>query len=524
MVLILAGSLELDETLFELRQNGHAVLLEPQAFDVLLHLVRHHDRVVPKEELMDEVWGGRFVSETAVTSRIKQVRRALGDDGHAQRIIRTLHGRGYRFVAEVAEMTETAEREPPAPPAGSVERRPPVRYTTSDGLHIAYQITGGGDRDIVLIPGFVSHLDLDWDDPRHAYFLDRLGSMGRLVRFDKRGTGMSDRPQGVPDLETRMHDVLAVMDAAGSEQAVVLGYSEGGPMALLLAATHPERVSSLVLYGAYARRTWAPDHPWGWDPDARVAYTEKLVTTWDWEADLLMRCPSGDRAMQQWWSRRMRAAATPTTVRALMEMNALVDVRALLPTVAAPTLVVNRTGDPLCRPEEAAYIAERVPGATLRLLEGADHFVSGDPGQILDAIEPFIGAVPAPAHHRALAAVAAPGGPAAAGACTALVDAGGQARRSAAGDPLVLFDGPATAVRAVLGATAGLDSGVGLAVAEVAVDGGPVSGPAVDRAVQLAARAEPGVLLVTATVGVLLAGSGIELSPTADADVLRVVG
>ena len=114
----------------------------------------------------------------------------------------------------------------------------------------------------MLISGFVSHLDLDWDDPRHAHFLDRLGTMGRLIRFDKRGTGMSDRPPGVPDLETRMHDVLAVMDAVGSERAVLVGYSEGGPMAMMMAAMHPERVQSLVLYGAYARRTWAEDYPW----------------------------------------------------------------------------------------------------------------------------------------------------------------------------------------------------------------------------------------------------------------------
>ena len=122
----------------------------------------------------------------------------------------------------------------------------------------------------MLISGFVSHLDLDWDDPRHAHFLDRLGTMGRLIRFDKRGTGMSDRPPGVPDLETRMHDVLAVMDAVGSEHAVLVGYSEGGPMAVMMAAMHPERVQSLVLYGCYARRVWAEDYPWAQTEEERV--------------------------------------------------------------------------------------------------------------------------------------------------------------------------------------------------------------------------------------------------------------
>ncbi len=262
MVLVLDGTIELDEQLFEVRRDGAAVPLEPQAFDVLVYLVQHRDRVVPKEELMDSVWGGRFVSETAVTSRIKQVRRAVGDDGHSQRLIRTHHGRGYRFVADVVETSPVAEAPALPRPRTSGDRHAPIRYTRSDDLHIAYQVTGSGDIDIVLISGFVSHLDLDWDDPRHAHFLERLGTMGRLIRFDKRGTGMSDRPPGVPDLETRMHDVLAVMDAVGSEHAVLVGYTEGGPMAVMMAATHPERVQSLVLYGCYARRVWADDYQW----------------------------------------------------------------------------------------------------------------------------------------------------------------------------------------------------------------------------------------------------------------------
>ena len=149
------------------------------------------------------------------------------------------------------------------------------------------------------------------EDPRHALFLERLGRMGRLIRFDKRGTGMSDRPPGIPDLETRMHDVLAVMDAVGSHGAVLIGYSEGGPMAILLSAMHPSRVASLVLYGSYARRTWAIDYPYPKTAEKRAAYTEKLVSGWDWEADMRMRTPSADAAMQRWWARRMRAGRPP---------------------------------------------------------------------------------------------------------------------------------------------------------------------------------------------------------------------
>jgi pimeloyl-ACP methyl ester carboxylesterase len=512
----LDGAVELDEALFEVRRDGAPVPLEPQAFDVLVHLVRHRDRVVPKEELMDEVWGGRFVSETAVTSRIKQVRRALGDDGQAQRLLRTVHGRGYRFTGSVEEAgTERTER--PRTPA-------PVRYTTSDGLHIAYQVTGAGDRDVVLISGFVSHLDLDWDDPRHAYFLDRLGTMGRLIRFDKRGTGMSDRPAGIPDLETRMHDVLAVMDAAGSERAVLCGYSEGGPMAMLMAAMHPERVAGLVLYGTYARRVWAEDYPWAQTQDERAAYTEQLVTRWDWEADLLHRCPSGDRAMQEWWSRRMRAAATPGTIRALMDMNSLVDVRSVLPTISAPTLVVHRLGDEMFLPDEGRFLADRIPGARLELIEGADHFVSGDPAQLLDVIEPFVHAIPGHVHHTALAAVTAPAGPGAADLAAALEAAGGRRRTAGEDRVVVLFDGPATAVRAGLGALADHPRGaLGLAIAEVPVNAGPVAGSGVAQALALADGAEPGSVLVSATGADLLAGSGVALTPPRPGDGARQV-
>jgi DNA-binding winged helix-turn-helix (wHTH) protein len=274
-VIVAFEDLELDLPQVELRRSGVRVPVEPQVFEVLAYLVNHCDRVVPKEELMDNVWGGRFVSETAVTSRIKQARQAIGDNGQAQRLIRTVHGRGYRFVGPAREMG-------PVP----ASRHEPVHYAVSDGLQIAYQITGRGDRDIVLVAGFVSHLELDWADPRHAGFLDRLGSLGRLVRFDKRGTGMSDRPNDLPDMETRMHDVLAVMDAAGSSRAVLFGYSEGAPMSILMAATHPERVEALVLYGAYARRLRAGDYAWARTLEERREYMEKLAAEWSWEADM----------------------------------------------------------------------------------------------------------------------------------------------------------------------------------------------------------------------------------------------
>ena len=517
-MLALGDGLELDTLLFELRRGDQRVPMEPQAFDVLVYLVSHRDRVVPKDELMDAIWGDRFVTETAVTSRIKQARRALGDDGQAQRLIRTVHGRGYRFVAPV-QVRDAAETERPAIPAQRGEPSgalAPIRYTVSDDLHIAYQVTGGDtdtETDIVLISGFVSHLELDWADPRHAHFLDRLGSMGRLIRFDKQGTGMSDRPPGLPDLETRMHDVLAVMDAVGSERAVVCGYSEGGAMAILLAATHPERVSSLVLYGCYAKATWAEDYAWARTQEARNEYTDWLVNSWDWEADCLRRCPSADSAMQRWWAQRMRAAATPSTIRALMGMNSLVDVRDALAAVRVPTQVLHRIGDGMFKVDDATYIADHIPGAQLQLLDGDDHFCAGNPDQILDAIEPFLSGLRTPAEPAlALAAVVAVAGDHGDALTAGLAGAGGRLRHDPAGRAVLLFDGPATAVRAGLEHLRG-HGRLGVTVAEVARDADPVAGYGVQVAGQLADAAPPGSVWVSATVGVLLSGSGVVLEP-----------
>jgi esterase/lipase len=319
-----------------------------------------------------------------------------------------------------------------------------------------------------------------------------------------------------------MHDVLAVMDAARSERAVVVGYSEGGPMAILLAAMHPARVVSLVLYGSYARRTWAADYPYAKTAEERALYTEQLVTSWDWEADMRMRTPSADAAMQKWWARRMRAAATPGTVRALMNMNDLVDVRHVLPSVRVPTLVLHRAHDALFSTEEARYLAERIPGATLQELEGADHFVSGNPDQILDAVEPFVARHVSGRRHTVLAAVCVPSGPDWHDVVEDLVAAGGRRRVSEGGEPVVLFDGPATAVRQAFAAVAGRRAAVGLSIAEVPVEGLAAHGPGVDAALEMAREAEEGQVLLSAAVGLLLPASGIELTATEGSSTLAV--
>ncbi|HEY6741876.1 MAG TPA: alpha/beta fold hydrolase [Lapillicoccus sp.] len=497
--------LELDLSQLELRRSGVRVPIEPQVYEVLAYLVNHRDRVVAKEELMDNVWGGRFVSEAAVTSRIKQARQAIGDNGHAQRLIRTVHGHGYRFVGPARQAEQMASSRPE-----------PVHYAVSDGLQIAYQITGRGERDIVLVAGFVSHLELDWADPRHAAFLDRLGALGRLIRFDKRGTGMSDRPHDLPDQETRIHDVLAVMDAAGSERAVLFGYSEGGPMAILMAAMHPERVEALVLYGTYARRLRADDYPWAHTPEERRQYIERLAVEWSWEADMRAMCPSADDAMARWWGQRARAAATPSTVRSLIAMNSLMDIRDALGSVRVPTLVMHRRGDRDSQVEEGRYLAEHIPGAQFVELSGADHFVAVDANQILDQVEDFLadlGSTPAP--PRALGAVLAIAGT---GAVAESLSAG-RVAHTPEGETVVVYDGPAAAIRDALSVLSGphrMRTRFGLQIAEVPRIGPVVDGPGVDAAVGLADRAAPGQLLVSSTVRDLVAGSGLSLLPAGE--------
>jgi hypothetical protein len=250
----------------------------------------------------------------------------------------------------------------------------------------------------------------------------------------------------------------------------------------------------------------------------RAAHIEKLVRDWDWEADIRLRCPSADQAMQRWWARRCRAAATPNTVRALMKMNDLVDVRDAVPAVRVPTLVVHRRGDRLIRVEEGRYLAEHIPGARLVELDGDDHFVAGDPDQILDPIEAFLAERPRNAVTTlALAAVVALAGPAADELADDLVAAGGSRHRGVEGHSLVLFAGPATAVRAVGDRLARpLQVSVGVHVAELDRQAPVLGGPAVGTAQRLAAAAPSGRVWVSSVVRDLLAGSGIGTSPVPD--------
>ena len=415
---------------------------------------------------------------------------------------------------------------------------PPVRYARSGDLHIAYQVVGEGRLDLVYVPGWISHLEYSWQDPSYARFLQRLASFSRLIMFDKRGTGMSDRDAGLPTLEERMDDVRAVMEAVGCERAAILGASEGGNMSVLFAATHPERTVALVTIGIFAKRIWSEDYPWAPTPEQRQAWYDYLEREWGGPAELETLAPSkaGDQRFGEWWATYLRLGASPRAAQTLARTNTEIDVRQVLPTVRVPTLVLHRTGDRDVSVEEARYIAGRIPGARLVELPGEDHLVfAGDQDGLLDEVEEFLTGV-RPVHEtdRILATVLFTD---IAGSTERAVSLGDRrwkelledfyaaVRREldrlrgrevdTAGDGfLATFDGPARGIRcaqAIRATAAGLDLGVrsGLHTGEVEMSGASVRGIAVHIGARVASLAEVGEVLVTRTVRDLVAGSGI---------------
>ena len=254
---------------------------------------------------------------------------------------------------------------------------PKTEYARSGDVHIAYQVVGQGPLDLVYVPGWVSHVEQAWEEPTLARFLRRLSSFSRLIVFDKRGTGLSDRvpDDKLPTLEERMDDLRAVMDAAGSERAAVFGVSEGGNLCALFAATYPERTTSLVMFGCFAKRIWSPDYPWAPTPEQRQQEYELVEREWGNLMDLARYVPSkiGDQAFARRLTAYMRSAASPGAAVALLRMNTQIDIRLVLPTIRVPTLVIHRTGDRDANVEEGRWLAARIPGARFVELPGDDH-------------------------------------------------------------------------------------------------------------------------------------------------------
>jgi pimeloyl-ACP methyl ester carboxylesterase len=409
-----------------------------------------------------------------------------------------------------------------------------TRYVTSGEVFVAYQISGQSAPDLLMTPGFVSHLEQIWENPNASRFFNGLGAFSRLIRFDKRGTGLSDRGVGVPHIDERIDDIRAVLDAAGSQHAVLFGLSEGGPMSVLFAATYPERVAGLILFGTYARTVGASV------PQDDLSAAERAVRA-DWGTGKGLRnfFPSAadNPAAVQSYAKFERLSASPTDVINLMRMNREIDVRSILPTIRVPTLVIHRRDDVRVRSLAGRELADNIPGARYLELPGVDHPPwADDQARVIDEVRQFIGAAPGAVEtDRVLSTVL----------FTDIVDSTRQAE--AAGDRqwrstleahhaavreqlqrhrgrevkttgdgfLALFDGPARAVRCaqeIVKAVRPLDIEIraGVHTGEVEMMGDDVGGIAVHIAARVAGRAHASEVLASTMVKDLVAGAGLK--------------
>jgi pimeloyl-ACP methyl ester carboxylesterase len=418
---------------------------------------------------------------------------------------------------------------------------PPTRYARSGDASIAYQVVGDGPIDLVLVLGFATHLELQWESPPLARFFERISSFSRMIVFDKRGTGLSDPVTDVPTLEERIDDVRAVMDAAGSERAALLGISEGGPMSVLFAATHPERVTALVLYGAMGRTTEAPDYPWASPAEAlREAAAEFIAPSWgqDAQGTVELFAPSllHDPETLAFTARMERSAASPAMVQRIFEMFLDIDVRAVLPTIHVPALVLHRRGDRVVSRHAGRELAAQIPGARYVELAGIDHVPwAGDAEAVLGEVEEFLtGSRSVPEPDRVLATVMFTDMVGSTQRAVELGDARwrellsahqaavrrelarfrGREVKTLGDGSLATFDGPARAIRcggaiAQAARSAGLEVRIGLHSGEVELMDGDVGGIAVHIAARIGALAAAGEVLVSSTVKDLVAGAGI---------------
>ncbi|MPY94504.1 MAG: alpha/beta fold hydrolase [Acidimicrobiia bacterium] len=396
------GECELDPARLELRRGGVAVHLEPQVFDVLAYLIEHRDRVVPKTELLDRVWGDRFVGESALTSRLKAARRAVGDDGAAQRVIRTAHGRGYQFVADVHEQApeEPAHREPRETREPREPREPhqEIRFLVApDGARIAYATSGAGP-PLVKAANWMTHLDNDWESPVWRHWLLGLAEERSLVRYDERGCGLSDWDVGRCDVDAWVEDLELVVEATGVDRFPLIGLSQGGAVAIAYAVRHPERVSHVVLVGAYARgRLVRADNE---DERREAALDIELARVgWRREDEVFRQVFSTqflpDGSPEQWraFNELQRSTTSADNAVRFLEAFARIDVTAEAPLVRCPTLVLHARGDLRVPMTCARELAALVPGSRLVTLGSRNHILTASEpawGVFLDELGRFL--------------------------------------------------------------------------------------------------------------------------------------
>ncbi len=435
-----------------------------------------------------------------------------------------------------------------------------TRYAMSGDTAIAYRVGGDGPIDLVHTPGAVSNVELMWDHPVFARYSELLGSFVRVIHFDKRGTGLSDRVRSIASLEERADDIRAVMDAAGSERAAIMGVSEGGPMAVMFAATHPDRTLGLILYGAHATSRWSPDYPWGdTDDEIRNWFAEqerspRQMTEESARGSLAVSMPSmaNDDDFVRFWASLMRMSISPGARLDLVRMNLEIDVRAVLPALRTPTLVLHKTDDGAVNIGEGRYLAAHVPGARLVELAGRDHiFVAEDPEAIVGEIERFVATL-STAEVELDTVLATVLFTDIVGSTATAAELGdrrwrellerhhqavrGQLARfrgrevDTAGDGFfATFDGPARAIRCACAVgeavgELGLEVRAGVHTGECELLDDKVAGIAVSIGARVAARAAPGEVLVSSTVKDLVAGSGIRFADRGVAELKGVPG
>jgi pimeloyl-ACP methyl ester carboxylesterase len=412
-----------------------------------------------------------------------------------------------------------------------------TRYAKNGDISVAYQVFGEGDVDLVMVPGFISHIENYWDEPRWAQWLRKLGSFSRVILFDKQGTGLSDRSNKLPGMDERMDDVRAVMDAVGIEKAAIFGISEGGSLATLFAASHPDRSQALILYGAFTQFTsWFPTQ------EALEGLFQYIDSAWGSGESLPMFAPTmkDDLALKEWWGKFERLGASPGAAKTIMRMNSQIDITDILPSVKVPTLVIHRKDDVTVNVEGGRLLAERIPNAKYVELPGVDHLpaVGENPDRILDEMAQFLTGEFRPIETECILATVL---------FTDIVDS---TRRAAelgdrqwrdllerhhslvrgelnhfrgqeidtAGDGFfATFDGPARGIRCACAirdavSSLGITIRAGLHTGECEVMGEKVSGIAVHIGARAMKKAEPGEVLVSSTVKDLVAGSGLHFN------------
>jgi class 3 adenylate cyclase len=430
---------------------------------------------------------------------------------------------------------------------------PIARYAKSGDLHIAYAVEGDGPIDVVWVPPWISHVEYLWSEPTLERFGKRLTQFSRVITFDRRGSGLSDPFFGAPTLEDQMDDVLAVMDAAGSERAAICGTLEGGPMAALFAATHPDRVSALVLYATFARVTWAPDYDWAWPADRRNEEMSQLVEHWGegLVASLVAPSQRDEPGFMEWAGRLERLAATPGTIRRIFDLIGQYDIRDVLPSIRVPTLVMHREHDTFIKVEHSRYMASKIPGARYVELEGEDNMFSlGDSEAVIGEIEEFLtGTRHEREPDRMLATVLFTDICDSTSRAAAMGDRGwrfllerhdalfrqaldrhrGREVKRTGDGFLATFDGPARAIRCAASVaeamgTLGLQIRAGLHTGELEVMDGDLGGLAVHIASRVMGAAGPNEVLVSGTVKDLVVGSGIEFEDRGERELRGVPG